>query len=61
MKETITEEWVKLVAERNGINLMIDSNDGEDYWDADMESLMAFAEEVSAASIYLYAENQNDK
>ncbi len=49
----LDEDWLREVAEKNGIDCMVDSNDGSDYFECDFESLKMFAHEVGVNFIHL--------
>ena len=54
----LDEEWLRQVAEKNGIDCLIDDNN-EEYFDCDFESLRMFAREVGLNFIQLSNKKDN--
>ena len=49
----LDEDWLRMVAEKNGVGCLIDSNDGSEYFECDFESLKMFAHEIGVNFIKL--------
>jgi len=54
----LNEEWLRSVAEKNGISCTLDANNGSECFDCDFESLRNFAYEVSANFTQLNQQKQ---